>query len=223
MPAGSNTRASTTGEPTADRILDAAERLVQTRGFNGFSYADIASELDIKKPSIHHHFATKALLGQRLLARYSDRFFDALHRIDRQRRDPRGKLASYAELYGRVLRNGSRMCLCGVLAAELPTLSRPLRDSVKAFFDENEAWVGALLSAGRAARAFRFDGEPRVQARLVVSSLEGAMLVARAYGDPARFDAVARRVVGSLDPPAREVRRIRPSRGRAPKPRARRR
>ena len=27
---------------TPQRILDLAERLVQTRGFNGFSYADIA-------------------------------------------------------------------------------------------------------------------------------------------------------------------------------------
>jgi len=32
---------------TASDILDIAERLAQTRGFNGFSYADVSSELGI--------------------------------------------------------------------------------------------------------------------------------------------------------------------------------
>jgi len=46
-----------------------AERLVQVRGFNGFSYADIAAELHITKASLHYHFATKADLGEALIAR----------------------------------------------------------------------------------------------------------------------------------------------------------
>ena len=63
---------------TADRILDVAERLVQMLGFNGFSYADIAAELKITKASLHYHFATKAELGARLIARYQGRFQAAL-------------------------------------------------------------------------------------------------------------------------------------------------
>ncbi len=56
---------------TASRILDAAERLVQDRGFNGFSYADVAAELQITKPALHYHFASKAALGEALIARYA--------------------------------------------------------------------------------------------------------------------------------------------------------
>jgi TetR/AcrR family transcriptional repressor of nem operon len=37
---------------------------LQTRGYNGFTYADIAAELGIAKASLHHHFASKALLGR---------------------------------------------------------------------------------------------------------------------------------------------------------------
>ena len=59
---------------TASRILDIAERLVQVRGFNGFSYADIASELKISKASLHYHFAGKADLGEALIRRYAARF-----------------------------------------------------------------------------------------------------------------------------------------------------
>ena len=67
---------------TADRILDTAERLVQTRGFNGFSYADIADTLGVTKASLHYHFGTKAELGHALIARYHDAFARFLDAID---------------------------------------------------------------------------------------------------------------------------------------------
>ena len=73
---------------TATRILDVAERLVQTRGFNGFSYADIAAELGITKASLHYHFAGKAELGEALIVRYGERFADALAAIDDSARTP---------------------------------------------------------------------------------------------------------------------------------------
>jgi len=69
---------------TSGRILDIAERLVQTRGFNAFSYADIAAALNITKASLHYHFATKAKLGERLVERYQESFIAALARIDGQ-------------------------------------------------------------------------------------------------------------------------------------------
>ena len=70
-------------KPTAERILDIAERLVQTRGFTNFSYADIAAELGITKASLHYHFPSKAELGQAVIARYGERFAEALSEIDR--------------------------------------------------------------------------------------------------------------------------------------------
>ena len=67
---------------TASRILDIAERLVQMRGFNGFSYADVAGELSLTTASLHYHFPGKAELGRALIARYAERFNDALAAID---------------------------------------------------------------------------------------------------------------------------------------------
>src|SRR5215510_7639621 len=74
---------------TAQRILDIAERLVQTRGFNGFSYADIAGALAVTKASLHYHFPTKAELGKRLIERYESTFLQALGEIDRTTADAR--------------------------------------------------------------------------------------------------------------------------------------
>ena len=90
-------------EGTSARILDVAERLVQVRGFNGFSYADIAAELQITKAALHYHFASKADLGEALITRYADRFSAALDAVDNDGTGAGAKLAAYARLYQRVL------------------------------------------------------------------------------------------------------------------------
>jgi TetR/AcrR family transcriptional regulator, transcriptional repressor for nem operon len=181
---------STETNDTAARILDIGERLVQVRGFNGFSYADVASELDMTKAALHYHFPGKAELGRALIERYTRRFLEALAEIDERIPGAPDKLSAYAGLYAEVLR-GRRMCLCGMLAAEYQTLPDPMRDAVIAFIDANEAWVQSVLSDGERAGSITLAGPASDAARLIVSGLEGAMLVARPYGDLARFDTAA--------------------------------
>ena len=182
---------------TAQRILDIAERLVQTRGFNGFSYADIAGALAVTKASLHYHFPTKAELGTRLIARYEHGFLEALGEIDRTAADAREKLTRYAKIYADVLRN-NRMCLCGMLAAEYATLPKTMKDEMRHFFDENERWLVTVLEEGRRAGALKFSGSSLDVARALVGSLEGAMMLARSYGEVARFEAVADRLLAEL-------------------------
>jgi TetR/AcrR family transcriptional repressor of nem operon len=182
---------------TATRILDVAERLVQSRGFNGFSYANVASELGISKPSLHYHFAGKAELGDALVRRYARRFAEALDEIDRHGGDAPGKLDAYAELYADVLRN-KRMCLCGMLAADYDTLPTPMRNAVIRFFDENEAWLTGVLEQGDQEGSLRLGGSATEAAQGIVGGLEGAMLIARPYGDARRFQATAARLLQSL-------------------------
>ncbi len=182
---------------TSTRILDIAERLVQTRGFNGFSYADIASALTVTKASLHYHFPTKAELGTRLIERYEAGFLKALEEIDRTTPDARDKVRRYAKIYADVLRN-NRMCLCGMLAAEYATLPKPMKEEMRHFFDENERWLVRVLEEGRTSGALRFTGAALDVARALVGSLEGAMMIARSYGEVARLEAVADRLIAEL-------------------------
>jgi TetR/AcrR family transcriptional regulator, transcriptional repressor for nem operon len=182
---------------TVARILDAAEALVQVRGFNGFSYADIAAELRITKAALHYHFAGKADLGEALIARYALRFAQALAGIDALGGTALAKLGGYADLYADVL-SERRMCLCGMLAAEYQTLPQPMRDAVIRFFDENESWLEEILQQGQEDGSLRFNGPLRDAARMIISGLEGAMLIARSYDDVARFRAAADRMLAGL-------------------------
>jgi TetR/AcrR family transcriptional regulator, transcriptional repressor for nem operon len=193
---------------TAARILDIAERLVQTKGFNSFSYADVASELGVTKASLHYHFPGKAELGQALITRYAERFSEALQRIDEDLPSARARLEAYADLYADVLR-GKRMCMCGVLAAEYETLPAPMRGEVVRFFDENQRWLTDVLTAGKADRTLSFSGQVEDAAQNILSTLEGAMLVARPYGDLVRFDAARRQLLAGLEPAPRPRRRTR--------------
>ena len=198
-PAGTAPRGRKAQRDTAHRILDVAERLVQQRGFNGFSYADVAAQLGITKASLHYHFPSKAKLGQALIGRYAERFANALRRIDAEAAPAADKLAAYAELYADVLRV-RRMCLCGMLAAEYRTLPKSMMQEVVAFFDSNEEWLAGVLDAGRSDGTLRFDGSARDTATMVIGALEGAMLVARPYGDVERFETTVRALLAGFAP-----------------------
>jgi TetR/AcrR family transcriptional regulator, transcriptional repressor for nem operon len=182
---------------TAAQILDAAERLVQERGFNGFSYADVARELGVTKAALHYHFGSKAELGDALIDRYAARFFEALAKVDIEKTHAGDKLRAYAQLYTDVFRD-DRMCLCGMLAADYTTLPDPMRERVVRFFDDNEVWLARVLEAGRKAGTIRFTGPARSVARTLIGGLEGAMLVARPYHDLKRFRDAAELLIAGL-------------------------
>ena len=194
------------GQETPERILDVAELLVQTRGFNGMSYADIAEALGVTKASLHYHFPTKADLGARLISRYKEAFLRALPSIGATEEEPGRRLRGYVRIYEHVLRK-DRMCLCGMLAAEHGTLPREMRTGLGAFFDANENWLVGVLERGRAEESLVFEGSASAKARMLIGALEGAMLLARSYGQVERFTQVARQLLEAIDVPARRRRR----------------
>ena len=182
---------------TSQQILDIAQRLVQTRGFNAFSYADIADALSVSKASLHYHFASKADLGVRLIERYEDSFERALGAIDLEGGGAAAKIRRYVDIYSRVLAD-ERMCLCGMLAAEFITLPKTMQTALDEFFKLNERWLIGVLEDGRTSGSLRFEGAAIDAAQFIIGSLEGSMMMARSHGGMARFDAAARHLLADF-------------------------
>ena len=90
-----------------------------------------------------------------------------------------------------------RMCLCGMLAAEYATLPEAMQQAIREFFDGNETWLAGVLDDGRAAGELAFSGSARDVARHWVATLEGAMLLARSYGEPSRLTTAVRRLIAT--------------------------
>ena len=136
-------------------------------------------------------------MGKRLIERYERSFLQALAEIDRVSADARERLRRYVDIYADVLGN-DRMCLCGMLAAEHATLPKPMKAELKHFFDENERWLVAVLEEGQKRASCASPGLLVKLHRLLVGSLEGAMMLARSYDDVARFKSAADRLLAGL-------------------------
>ncbi len=172
---------------TKEHILASAQRLVQQRGFNGFSYADVAEEVGIRKASLHHHFASKADLGVALIESYAAQFDDALAHIDAGGGTPLDRLKAYVAIYRNTLQS-DRICMCGMLATEVLTLDASMLPKLTRFFTRNTEWLEQVLTEGKAQAALFFDGAAADHARAAVSTLQGASLVCRSTGDLEAFD-----------------------------------
>jgi TetR/AcrR family transcriptional regulator, transcriptional repressor for nem operon len=172
---------------TKSKLLDAAALLVQTRGYNGFSFHDLADTVGIRTASIHYHFPTKAALGQALVSRYSKDFMTALG--DPTAGTPHDRLRHYVDVFKTSLTNG-RMCLCGIIGAEVGSVPDEVGQCVRDFFAKNEAWLIAVYRAQGVAKP-----AAKARARLMLAALEGALMIARTSDDSATFDDVARLVL----------------------------
>jgi len=178
------------------QILDVAEGIVRSRGYNAFSYADVASIVGLSKASLHHHFPTKADLGLELVTRFEENVLDALAEIDNSDADNVTKLREYAAIFEVSLLE-NKMCLCGMLAAEHETLSDEMQNAISVFFERNEAWVAGVLEKGKASGELEFSGTALDQAQLFIASLQGALQIAKSMNSLQRIKSVAFNLVES--------------------------
>jgi TetR/AcrR family transcriptional regulator, transcriptional repressor for nem operon len=183
---------------SSQQILDIAQHLVQTRGYNGFSYANIASALHVSKASLHYHFASKAILGTTLIERYTNEFSQALDAITALGSRPPDQLRSFVEIYARVL-SGGRICLCGMLTAEFMTLPPAMQVALDRFFNLTEGWLAEVLERGRNDGSVKLTMPPADAAQYIVSALEGSMMMARAHGGMSRFNAAAQHLLTEFE------------------------
>lgn len=184
---------------TYEQILNAALRIMQIYGYNAFSYADISEQVGVRKASIHYHFPLKSDLGKMVVVRYRETFRKKLDQIDWETDNPSRKLEQYIKLYLDVLQNSQKVCLCGMLGAEVETLPEEIREEVKGFFAENEAWLKKVLVQVNEVQEIGLDGFDEVEAQLLLTALEGAMLMARLYGDVTRFYSIVQRLLTRLN------------------------
>lgn len=180
-----------------EHILSVAQKLVQQRGFNGFSYADIAEEVGIRKASLHHHFATKVELGRALIEIYTEQLVQELKRINDSCPQADAKLGAYIAIYKNTL-CADRMCLGGMLASDLMTLDEAMLPGLRRFFAANVEWLTEILAEGKQQQVFGFTGAAADHARMIVASMQGALLIARASEDTDAFDRTAAVLVADV-------------------------
>ncbi len=173
---------------TAGQILDAAEELLQRRGFNAFSYHHIAVRLGIRHAAVHYHYPVKADLGVALIRRYRERFGQWCAKADTLRDDGE-RVQEYFRRFLGFLDDGGRCCPGGVLATEFESLPEAMREEARGLAREHYDWLTVILQRGRDAGVFRFGGRAADRAAAISAALQGGLQIARLAG-PERFHQV---------------------------------
>jgi TetR/AcrR family transcriptional repressor of nem operon len=167
-----------TGRDIRDEVIRAGQALAQSHGVAQFSYADIADRVGIRSASIHHHFPKKEDLVAAMAKSYRQDFSANLQELD-GRSTSTAKLGGYRDLFARVVADG-RLCLCGSAAAEWSSIGKASQLEVMMFFDEQREWLSDVVAAGVASGEFDSTVDADTEAIVILSALEGAVLLARA-------------------------------------------
>ncbi|MBO9656952.1 TetR/AcrR family transcriptional regulator [Rhizobium sp. BR 250] len=168
---------------TSDDILASARALIMSGGYNGFSYADIAEVVGIRKASIHHHFPSKVDLVRTLVSRYREDAQNGVAALERNVEQPLEILRVYADHWAKCIEDQSRpFCVCALLASELPSLPPEVATEVTAFFRFLSKWLTTVMERGAEAGTLALSSTPEVEAEAFMACVHGAMLSARAYG-----------------------------------------
>lgn len=173
-----------------ENILDSAERLVRSRGFDAFSYADIEKDVGIRKASIHHHFASKSDLALALMQRYGAKFDEVISTIEAEEEKAGGRLLNYLDLYRKALSQGDTLCLCVAFSAGCDSLSPAVLTKLNEFHDQSVEWLKGVFALGKQDGSIRNVVDPGMDAISCLAMVEGAQLIARAAVNITRFDAV---------------------------------
>jgi TetR/AcrR family transcriptional repressor of nem operon len=177
---------------THDLLLRTAERLIRTRGYSAFSFADLATTAGITKASVHYHFPTKEELLLELYEGYMPRFVGALEAIRTGHATASDRLNAYAGLFLDGFEQGM-LPICGALSAERAALPPAMLPKVEAFFHVHIEWLNGIVTDGIKAGELRPGIDIDKTVMLLLSTLEGGSFVAWAMArkDPvlAAFEA----------------------------------
>ena len=185
---------------TRTALLDHAETAARQRGYDGFSYADLASAVGIRKASIHYHFPKKADLAFDLIERYAARFTARLTEIDEAPGAAADKLRAYHGLYRDALAGGTQLCLCVALSAGRDSLAAPVLTALNQFHADSVDWLRRVFDAAAADASVLTVTDAGAEARATLALMEGAQLGARAAKDVRHFDRATDAFLARLAP-----------------------
>lgn len=165
-----------------EEIVELAITLLQTKGFESFSYQDLSRELGITKASIHHHFPKKEDLGVALCdwikQWHERRFKGALTQFP----DPWDRLEAYLNWSLQYAEGVNKICPLSSLQSDINLLPSSMCQSIAALDQHEIGFIAQLLEDGRSNNSMHFTGKPEHQALLLVLACKGALQYSRIHG-----------------------------------------
>ena len=181
---------------TRETIIDTADQLIRSKGFNAFSFKDISNKIGIKTASIHYHFPTKSDLGIATIKEHIERF----EHLKKEFADksPLQKLNGFLSIYSQI-KSENKVCLVGSLATDLNTVDHNIKSELQTFAELVLLWITEILAEGKKQKVFEFNTIPRTKALLIITNILAIVQLSRLTNDE-DFEIVREAIIKDLRP-----------------------
>lgn len=168
------------GNKTIENILDTSIELFFQKGIEATSISDITAKTGISKGSLYFHFPDKQTLVSEALSRYENSFFEFIN-VSLQGNSPGEKMENFFESVKKMhkTKNYSGGCIFGNTALEMADKNDSLSQMVKHVFDRWTSILSNIIRDAQKTGEIRRDIDSLVLANLIVSSLEGGIMLSR--------------------------------------------
>jgi TetR/AcrR family transcriptional repressor of nem operon len=184
-----------------DKILTEGLRVVHERGFAGASVRDIVQAAGVPQGSFTNHFASKEAFGLEILdLYYANGCSSRSETLSNAALPPLQRLRAYIEASrDRLNRDGMRTgCLLGNFTAESSEHSEPIRQRLVEIYGETQKAIADCLADAVAAGALPADTDCEDMAGVIQTSLQGAILMAKAQHSTAPLDRLLKLLFDKL-------------------------
>jgi len=183
---------------TREKIIELGENLIRTKGYNGFSYQDISTELGIKNAAVHYYFPSKANLGTSIVKTNIQRFEEMIDNMHSRGFDEWQQLDTFIKIYVKSHRE-QKLCIVGSLGPDFNTLSESTKIELIKMTEIILKWLTNMLTTGREKKIFAFAVEPENRAAVILSSLVASLQLSRVI-DKLDYKSVCQAIIEDLKP-----------------------
>lgn len=168
-----------------ERILASAKELFHEHGFQQTSVDEILKKSGVTKSNFYYHFKSKEELGLIILERFIKQYeADVLMKtLGNKSLGPSERLVEFynaVKTFHRDL-NNPKGCPFGNMAIEMSGSNENFREKLSAFFNSWEKVIEECINEGMSTGDFRSDLHPGVVAQLILSHLEGAIMMVKTH------------------------------------------
>ena len=168
-----------------EKIVNAATEIIHQKGYHYSTVDDFLLASGVKKSNFYYHFSSKEELALYVLDRrildFEENILNTttsnltLRPIDRLK-DLFKKISDYHASLNREMG-----CPFGNLALEMSEGNEGFRKRLSRFFNSWEESIGNCIRDGIEAGEFRDDIDPKTTATLILSQIEGAILLVKTH------------------------------------------
>ncbi|MEI8075698.1 MAG: TetR/AcrR family transcriptional regulator, partial [Bacteroidota bacterium] len=181
---------------TKAEILRIGKQFIQFYGYNAFSYADIARELNVKNAAVHYHFRGKEDLLMALVDNYIENYQILAKQLQNSKLGAIGKLDKFIEPYTSLCETDS-ICIIGSVASDYNTLPESVKEKISSLIDLVMGMVEQVLAEGKKKGEVHFNETARTQALLLMTNLAAGVQLARISGKK-DYDTIRKALIRKL-------------------------